>query len=133
MATRSPHLVEVYHRSSLSTNPEEIAMKPNCAVAAGPVVLDMKLNPWCGCPECWKVAGYVQVDAMDLLGPGTAFVWGSTQPTLPLLYNLYNLYTADSLDKDFASEYTGRGSRASKIDVTKSHHRQDFGQAPSKL
>jgi hypothetical protein len=25
------------------------------------------------------------VDAMDLLGPGTAFVWGSTQPTLPLL------------------------------------------------
>jgi hypothetical protein len=37
---------------------------------------------------------------------------------------LYNLYTADSLDKDFASEYTGRGSRASKIDVTKSLHRQ---------
>jgi len=48
---------------------------------------------------------------------------------------LYNslFYTADSLDKDFASEYTGRGSRASKIDVTESHHRQDSGQAPSKL
>ncbi len=132
---RSPHLVEVYHRSSLSTNPEERAMKPKCAVASDPVVLDMKLNPWYGCPECWKVAGYVQVDAMDLLGPGTDFMWGSTQPTLPLLYNLYNslFYTADSLDKDFASEYTGRGSRASKIDVTESHHRQDSGQAPSKL
>jgi hypothetical protein len=53
----------------------------------------------------------------------------------PSYYNLYNslFYTADSLDKDFASEYTGRGSRASKIDVTESHHRQDSGQAPSKL
>jgi hypothetical protein len=71
---RSPHLVEVYHRSSLSANPAERAMKPKCAVASDPVVLDMKLNPWYGCPECWKVAGYVQVDAMDLLGPGTAFV-----------------------------------------------------------
>jgi hypothetical protein len=71
---RSPHLVEVYHRSSLSTDAAEKAMKPKCAVAASPVVLDMKLNLWYGCPECWKVAGYVQVDAMDLLGPGTAFV-----------------------------------------------------------
>ncbi|CAK9210682.1 unnamed protein product [Sphagnum troendelagicum] len=70
-------------------------MKSKCAVAASPVVLDMKLNLWYGWPECWKVAGYVQMDAMDLLGPGTAVV-------------------------------------ASKIDVTKSHHRQDSGQAPSK-
>jgi hypothetical protein len=45
---RSPHLVEVYHRSSLSANPVERAMKPKCAVAASPVVLDMKLNLWYG-------------------------------------------------------------------------------------
>jgi hypothetical protein len=61
-------------------------MKPKCAVASDPVVLDMKLNPWYGCPECWKVAGYVQVDAMDLLGPQAGF-WASSkqilEPKLP--------------------------------------------------
>jgi hypothetical protein len=71
---RSPHLVEVYHRSSLSTNPEERAMKPKCAVASGPVLLDMILNPLYVCDECWKVAGYVQVDGMDLLGAVSDFM-----------------------------------------------------------
>jgi hypothetical protein len=37
------------------------------------------------------------------------------------------------LIKDFASESTGTGSRASKIDVTKSHHRQDSGQSSKQI
>jgi hypothetical protein len=111
-------------------------MKPKCAVAASPVVLDMKLNLWYGCPECWKVAGYVQVHAM--LGP--AWTWHSfrvrintTDLTPPIIICITLSSTLQTvLIKDFASESTGRGSRASKIDVTKSQHRQDSGQAPSK-
>jgi hypothetical protein len=57
----------------------------------------------------------------------------TTNLTHPVIICITLFYTADSLDKkDFASESIGRGSRASKIDVTKSHHRQDSGQAPSK-